>query len=611
MTTIASTPAQTTGRPAVPDLLLDRLREHAQATPDALACAFVAEDSPEGTEEEQLTYATLDREVGAVAAGLRAAGLKTGDRALLLLPEGADFVRGFLGCMRAGVIPVPAYPPLPVQSRQRVETLRSIVADCRPRAVVHSASDADVEAIQGVAPELADVVWRRPSEMLGETPDPAADHPAGADDVAFLQYTSGSTSAPKGVVVTHGALAHNLAMIGASFGLEEVPRFVSWLPLFHDMGLIGNLLHPLWAGGSSVLMTPMTFLKRPARWLRAIARYRAHVAGGPNFCFDLCVGRVRDSDIEGLDFSHWKIAFNGAEPVRPATLDAFTRRFSAYGFNPAAWWPCYGLAEATLLVTAVDARQVPNRLTLDKDAFQQDLIIPVEGAADGAADTTTLISCGAPLLDRTVLIADPETGVPTPPGRVGEIWVGGPLLPIGYWGNERATEETFRAIPAEGPQVPHMRTGDLGFLHDGELYVTGRCKDLIIVGGRNHYPQDIESTVEESHDAIRKGCVAAFAVDDGGEERVVVVVGAGQGAVGPGEEAGAKRAAIVRAAGVAVAADHGVALHDVVVVGPNAVPKTSSGKLRRAACRTSYLAGEYAPDARNGQKAQTAHTEES
>ncbi|GAA1289432.1 hypothetical protein GCM10009609_65950 [Pseudonocardia aurantiaca] len=606
MTSTVPTPTQT----SVPPLLLDRLRDHARASPDALACAFVAEDSADGAEEEQLTYASLDREVRAVATGLRA-HLAPGDRVLLLLPEGADFVRGFLGCMRAGVIPVPAYPPLPVQSRQRVETLRSIVADCQPRAVLSSASDEDVEAICGVAPDLADLVWRRPAELLELTPDPAADHPATADGVAFLQYTSGSTSAPKGVVVTHGAIAHNLAMIAAGFDLDEPPRMVSWLPLFHDMGLIGNLLYPLWAGGSSVLMTPMTFLKRPARWLRAISRHRAHVAGGPNFGFDLCVRRVRDREIEGIDLSGWRSAFNGAEPVRAATLDAFAERFAAYGFDPRAWWPCYGLAEATLLVTSVDPRLAPRRLTVDRDAFQQDLVIPVEVTAEAAApadDITTLVSCGTAKLDRTVLIVDPETGGPTPPGRVGEIWIGGPLLPVGYWDNERATEETFRAVPTEGPQLPYMRSGDLGFLHDGELYVTGRCKDLLIVGGRNHYPQDIEATIEESHEAIRKSCVAAFAVDDGGEERVVVVAGAGQGAVGPGENAAAKRAEIVKAAAVAVAAEHGIQLHDVAMVGPNAVPKTSSGKLRRAACRSSYLAGEYAPSTPTEQ---TAHTEES
>ncbi|TDC25344.1 fatty acyl-AMP ligase [Streptomyces sp. 8K308] len=572
----------------VPTLtLLSRLREHATRRPSVRACVFTTDD---GEDEKTLTYADLDRDIRTIATGLRAR-LNPGDRALLLLPEGADFVRGFLGCMRAGVIPVPAYPPLPVQSRQRVETLRAIVADCGPRAVLSAASTEDVTAIRRVVPDLDDVWWSGPDELLGGEPDEAAQYEAGPDDVAFLQYTSGSTSSPKGVVVTHAALAHNVEMIRRAFGLDEEPRMASWLPLFHDMGLIGNVLHPLWAGGTTILMTPMTFLKRPARWLAAISRHRANATGAPNFAYELCTRRVKESESADLDLSSWRVAYNGAEPVRAASLDAFAERFAAHGFDPGAWWPCYGLAEATLLVTGGDPGREPARLTVDRDAFQQGRVVP-------AAEGTVLVSSGYTTMERTVLIVDPETREPVAPGHVGEIWIGGPHLPVGYWGNPQATEETFAARPVGGPRGPYMRSGDLGFVHDGELYVTGRCKDLLIVGGRNHYPQDIEATVEEAHDAIRKGCVAAFAIDDGDRERVVVVAGAGQGAVGAGEAAAAKRDAITRAATVAVAAEHGITLDDVAVVGPNAVPKTSSGKLRRGACRAAYLRGEYAVGAK-------------
>ncbi|GAB2883493.1 fatty acyl-AMP ligase [Streptomyces mayteni] len=577
----------------VPTLtLLSRLREHAERNPSAEACVFVTDD---GDRELALNYQELDHAIRAVATGLRRR-LAPGDRALLLLPQGADFVRGFLGCMRAGVVPVPAYPPLPVQSRQRVETLRAIVADCAPSAVISSASAEDVEAIRGVVPGLLDTWWTSPEELLGTPPEAEAEFPAGPDDLAFLQYTSGSTSAPKGVMVSHAALAHNVEMIRTSFGLNEPPRMASWLPLFHDMGLIGNVLHPLWAGGSTLLMTPMTFLKRPARWLQAISRHRANATGGPNFGYDLCTRRVRDSECADLDLSSWRVAYNGAEPVRAATLDAFAERFAPFGFDRRSWWPCYGLAEGTLLVTGSAPSAEPDRLTVDRDAFQQGLVVPAE-------EGTVLVGSGSTRMERTVLIVDPDTRRPAGDGQVGEIWIGGPHLPVGYWGNPAATEETFAARPVDGPPEPFMRSGDLGFLDGGELYVTGRHKDLLIVGGRNHYPQDIEATVEESHDAVRKGCVAAFAIDDGDRERVVVVAGAGQGAVGAGAGAAEKRAAIVRAATVAVAAEHGITLDDVVVVGPNAVPKTSSGKLRRSACRGAYLNGEYG-DHTTGAKAE-------
>jgi acyl-CoA synthetase (AMP-forming)/AMP-acid ligase II len=562
--------------------LLGRLREHAELKPSETACAFATDD---GDSERFLTYAELDRTTLRIATALRAR-LDPGDRALLLLPEGVDFVRVFLGCMRAGVIPVPAYPPLPVQSRQRMETLRAIVADCAPAAVLSSASQDDSNAICGAVPPLADAWWSGLDDLLATAPDDAAEYPAGCEDIAFLQYTSGSTSNPKGVVVTHGALAHNVEMIRTAFGLSEAPRMVSWLPLFHDMGLIGNVLHPLWAGGSTVLMTPMTFLKRPARWLQAISRHRANITGAPNFAYDLCTRRVRESECDGLDLSSLRALYNGAEPIRHATLEAFEKRFVPYGFDPRAWWPCYGMAEATLLVSGCRPDFEPSRVTVDRDLLQQGRVVP-------SHDGITLVGSGITSMGRTVLIVDPRTEQPLAADGVGEIWIGGANLPVGYWDNPEATAKTFAARPVGGPQGPYMRSGDLGFVYDGELYVTGRCKDLLIVGGRNHYPQDIEATVEESHDAIRKGCVVAFSVDEGDRERVVVVAGAGQGATGTSDGAARRRAEIVRAASVAVAADHGINLDDVAVVGPNAVPKTSSGKLRRSACRDAYLNGEY------------------
>ena len=471
-----------------------------------------------------------------------------------------------------------------------METLAGIVDDCKPAAVVTSAAEEVVAEVRAVMPGLADAWWASAGELAATpTGGPAQPQPR-PEDVAFLQYTSGSTSMPKGVVVTHEALVHNSELIREYMGHTEDLRMVSWLPLFHDMGLIGNVLQPLWTGGDGVLMSPMAFIKRPAKWLRAISTFRGTTNGGPNFAYDLCTRRIRDDECEGLDLSSWRVAFNGAEPVRADTLEAFGARFARHGFDPVAFYPCYGMAEATLIVTGARLEKPPRELVVQRDALQRGLVAP---ATDESG--LRLVSSGIARLDRTVLIVDPQTCRPLAPGEVGEIWVGGPSLPTGYWGNAEASQETFAARPV-GSDEPHMRTGDLGFVDDDELYVTGRLKDVVIVGGRNHYPQDIERTAEEAHVAVRPGCVAAFSYedDDAGAERVVVVLGVGQGAAGVGEAAASKRAEVVKAVRAAVAADHGITLDDVVLVGPNAVPKTSSGKLRRGACRTTYVSGGYA-----------------
>jgi acyl-CoA synthetase (AMP-forming)/AMP-acid ligase II len=562
--------------------LLSRMHDHARRQPSAPAYTFLGDD---GQAQHVLSYADLDVQVRATAAALRER-LKPGDRALLLLPEGRDFVPAFLGCLEAGVIAVPAYPPLPVQSRQRVETLRAIVRNCQPSAVLTAAPPEVVAEVRAVTPELADVWWARAGDLAST---PAPDGPlwsAEPSDIAFLQYTSGSTSAPKGVVVTHEALVHNEELIRECMGHSENLRMVTWLPLFHDMGLIGNVLQPLWTGGDAVLIAPMAFIKRPVRWLRAISDFRGTTNGGPNFAYDLCAERIKDEELAGLDLSSWQVAFNGAEPVRAQTLRTFAERFAPYGFDANAWYPCYGMAETTLIVTGVDIPTAPPEIVVDRDALRKGLVEETE-------DGQRLVASGHPRLDRTVLIVDPQTRTPLAEDQVGEIWVGGPSLPIGYWGDPDASERTFNARPVTRPDQPHLRTGDLGFVHEGELYVTGRLKDVLIVGGRNHYPQDIELSVERAHAAIRRGCVAAFSYERDDAEHVVVVVGVGQGATGASEAAAAKRAEIIRSVRAAVSTEHGLPLHDVAVVGPNAVPKTSSGKLRRGACRDAYLDGDY------------------
>lgn len=565
--------------------VLDRLREHAKRKPSASACVFVDEDV---RTERILTYAEVDSAALAVATALRAR-LSPGDRALLLLPEGPGFVPAFLGCLRAGVIAVPAYPLRPVQSRRRAETLRAIAANCRPAAVIIAAPDTDEKAIRDAVPELAHVWWARVDDLLQTVPDAAAERVAEAGHTAFLQYTSGTTAMPRGVDVTHGALAYNLELLGVAFGHDEQTRMAGWLPMYHDMGLIGNLLHPLWLGGTAILMRPMAFLKRPSRWLRMISRYHASTSGAPDFAYELCTRRVNEAECLGLDLSGWKVAFNGADSIRGDTLRAFAEKFAPYGFDPASWYPCYGLAEATLMVTGSRHDAPPTTMMADRDALRR-------GEARPSGAGRLLIGSGKTRMDRTVLIVDPGTGQRAEPGRIGEIWIGGPSLPAEYWNNPEATRRTFAARLADDTERAFLRSGDLGFLHDGELYVTGRCQDIITFDGRTHYPRDIEVTVEKSHRAIRAGYTTVFSVNgpDAEAERVVVIANARGEARGAEAEAVREREEIRRAVRAAVAAEHGLPVADVVLAGPNAALKTSSGKLQRGAVRDAYLRGEYA-----------------
>lgn len=571
------TPSPTTTADAT---LLDMLHRHTDRDPAALAFTFLGEDA---SSSEQLTYGMVSMNSRAVAAALQER-LRPGERALLLLPDGITFVPAFLGCLEAGVIAVPAYPPLPPQSAHRIQTLQAIVADADPSVVVTIGLPQIFEAIRVAVPQLASVWCTSVEELVAigssQVNTDSASRPS-SDDVAFLQYTSGSTALPKGVTVTHRALASNERLITDAFGHGDDCAVVGWLPLFHDMGLIGNLLQPLWLGRPAVLMSPLAFIKKPIRWLRAISTYRATTSGGPNFAYDMCTRRILEEDCEGLDLSSWRVAFNGAEPVRAATIDRFASRFERYGFDPTAAYPCYGMAEATLLVTGVDARAGHRVLSVDPDELAAGRVIEDPGGR-------ILVGSGIVRGERTIRIVDPLTRTPMAADRVGEIWIGGPSLPVGYWGKPEATRDSFRAVTTDG-DGPYLRSGDLGFLHAGELFVTGRTKDLIIVGGRNHYPHDMEATAVESHPAVRPGAVAAFGVDTDSGEEVVIVAGV-KPPTAPDVPTPTEVRRIIRAR---VAATHGVPVADVVLTAPETVPRTSSGKIRRGSCKQMYLAGEY------------------
>ena len=557
----------TVGRETGADTFAGLLRARAAERPEQVAFTFLADGESEGG---RLTYAELHQRAAGIASAL-AESVPPGERALLLYPPGLDFIAAFFGCLYAGVVAVPAYPPRPNDRSQ--SRLRAIAQDAQPRAALTTeailAGAVEPRGLLAVAPELAGLRWL-PTDSLGASraaplpePDP--------ESVAFLQYTSGSTSTPKGVMVTHANLLHNERMIGAAFGMDEESVVVGWLPLYHDMGLIGNVLQPLHAGGRCVLMSPVAFLQRPLRWLEAIDRYRGTVSGGPNFAYELLLRKAGPEALGRLDLSSWRVAFNGAEPVRASTLERFAAAFAPCGFRPEAFYPCYGLAEATLFVSGGQHRRSPRVLNVGDSSHR-------------------LVSCGEAWMGQRVVVADLETGAECPPGGEGEIWIAGPSVARGYWRNPEATASDFNAFLLAGDDAdaraegPFLRTGDLGFVADGELYVTGRLKDLIILRGRNHYPQDVELTAERSHPDLHPGGGAAFAVESGGEERLVVVH----------EVARHRRQGIEEIAEAlrrAVAAEHEVQVHEVVLIRQGGLPKTSSGKVQRRLCRDQYLRG--------------------
>jgi acyl-CoA synthetase (AMP-forming)/AMP-acid ligase II/aryl carrier-like protein len=565
------------GLDAHPSTLVDLLRWRAQHQPDQRIYTFLVDGA---TEEVCLTYAELDRQAHAIAMQLRDLAA-VGTRALLLYPPGLDYIAAFFGCLYAGVVAIPAYPPDPARLTRTLPRLNAVVQDARPALLLTTASILALsEALIAHAPDLRALRWLA-TDMLVPSSEAAWQELSGAT-MALLQYTSGSTAAPKGVMLSHSNLLHNSALIARGFGHTSESRGVIWLPPYHDMGLIGGILQPLYANFPVTLMSPLDFLQRPVGWLQAITRYGATTSGGPNFAYDLCVRKVTPEQRASLDLSSWTVAFNGAEPVRSETLDRFAATFAPCGFRRAAFYSCYGLAEATLIVTGGSVDVPPIVHTFAGDALEQNRVVVAPTEVDGAR---ALVSVGRCLPDQQIVIVDSDCGRLCSPDRVGEIWLAGPGVALGYWNRSVETQQTFRAVLADTGAGSFLRTGDLGFVYDGELFVTGRLKDLIIIRGRNHYPQDIELTVERSHAALRPGAVAAFAVEIAGEERLVVVQ----------EIARRARqvpiAEVVRAIRQAVAAAHEVPVYAVALLKPGSIPKTASGKIQRHTCRLGFLAG--------------------
>ncbi|SMF97469.1 non-ribosomal peptide synthase domain TIGR01720/amino acid adenylation domain-containing protein [Methylomagnum ishizawai] len=523
----------------------------------------------------QHRYADLDLRARAVAARLQAIAAP-GERAVILLPSGAGYVEAFLGCLYAGVIAVPAYPPESLRP-QPVRRLAAILADARPRVVLTATALLDTlrpalaDAAAGAAPEFIAV-----DAIADELAEAWRDFAPRPETIAFLQYTSGSTATPKGVMVAHANLMANEQAIQRRFAIGGTDTFVSWLPLYHDMGLVGGLLQPLYSGIAVALMTPRQFLERPVRWLEAVSRFGGTVSGGPNFAFQLCVERVSAAQTAGLNLESWRLAFCGAEPVRRATLDAFAAQFGACGLKPQALYPCYGLAESTLLVTGGQAGGGVASRGFDPAALAGHRAAPL-------ADGVELVDCGWVQDGHELRLFDPASGEPVAQGSIGEIWLSGPSVAQGYWCNPEATAATFPVHAGKS----WLRTGDLGCLDaDGHVFVTGRLKDVILIRGQNLYPQDIEQAVEEQVELIRKGRVAAFAVDIEGREAIGIAAEVSrniQKLVPP--------ATLFQAIGTAVAETFQEPACVILLLQPGALPKTSSGKLQRAACRSGWRDG--------------------
>lgn len=586
-------------RSSAPATLVELLRWRALNQPDELAYTFLACGE---AGEIRLTYGELDRQARGVAARLRGPA-RRGDRALLLYPPGPEFIVAFFGCLFAGVVAVPAYPP---RLNRNLLRIRAIAADAGARVVLCVSSVLmRMEALFGAAPELKQLRWlatdgatRDAGEAWEEVADERDELSPQGDEPCFLQYTSGSTGQPKGVMVSQRNLLTNLSLIWQHrLARLDGNHMVTWLPVYHDMGLIGGVLLPLYGGFSCTLMSPTAFLQRPISWLEAISRCRATISIAPNFAYDLCVRKIKPERREALDLDSWRIAYNGAEPVRRETLARFTTAFAPCGFRAATFYPCYGLAEATLMVS-VSESALPLALGVRAAALARNRIVEAQPEDQEA---TTLISCGTTPASHRIVIVHPESLVECRRNEVGEIWVAGASVAAGYWRKPEETARTFAAYLAETGEGPFLRTGDLGFIKEGNLFVAGRLKDVIILDGRNHYPQDIEATVEQSHPALRPGGAAAFAIEVDGYERLAIVAEVERrgGRARGGELSAAERPApladeIVKTIRRAVSENHEIRVHDLTLLKPGGVPKTSSGKTQRHACRANFLNGAFA-----------------
>ncbi|PMV23870.1 MULTISPECIES: fatty acyl-AMP ligase [unclassified Pseudomonas] len=546
--------------------LVTMFKAHVLAHPDKAAFVFITR-----AQEQTLSFAELDKCASNIASTLLAHNL-AGQNVLLVFTPGLEFIKAFLGCLYANVIPVPVNTPTQTSSVDRFE---KIVQDA---AIGRVLTTADLYARYKIQD------WDIPALLVDEVPIAEPDFQpddSQPGDVAFIQYTSGSTGDPKGAVITHGNLISNLEMIKSGFGNDEHIVGVNWLPLFHDMGLVGNVLQPIWLGITCIHMSPLEFVQKPVRWLRAISDYKGTTSGGPTFGYAHCLARIKEEDCAGLDLSSWRLAYCGAEPVNAQVLDAFAQRFAPFGFNASSFYPCYGMAETTLIVTGPTAGSGMRKLSVDRQALADGQVLPgVEGSP-----SDIYVSNGKAINGQRVVIVHPEGGGTLAENQVGEVWVAGSSIAAGYLNNPSATAQRFACQP-EGGSADFYRTGDLGFLRDGELYITGRLKDVIILRGRNYYPQDIEQVAYGAVAGLREGCGVAFSTNADSEEQLVIVYEVEKSHINTLD-----KASVTTCIRQAVINHFGVSPHRIILIKPKGIPKTSSGKLRRSALAQLFTQG--------------------
>lgn len=572
--------------------LVEMLQTRSAKDPDRIIYRFLNYYENDRIIENEITYSGLDRNARCIAQWFQERGA-AGERALLLYPPGLDYISAFFGCLYSGVIAVPAYPPLSPKLIPRIE---SIVSNAGAKFIMTISPIMNlIRSKMDAKSNLHSMEWFTTDTVDSGSWADYRDIRIPGDSTAFLQYTSGSTSSPKGVVLTHDNLLHNEHIIKNSFECNTDSVCVIWLPPYHDMGLIGGILQPVYADFPCNLLSPMDFLQKPVRWLQAITKYRGTVSGGPNFAYELCNRKVTDHELEALDLSSWDLAFNGAEPIRVEVIDEFVKKFSPSGFSDRAIYPCYGLAESTLIVSGGRKYDPPVVEKFDRTSIENNSAVTSD---DGAM---VLVGCGRALEDGTIMIVDPDTFDECNEQTVGEIWISGPSVAEGYWRLDRSESGRIFNAFTKNFGGPFLRTGDLGFLKKGELFVTGRLKDMIIIRGRNYYPHDIEYTVERSHSALRNGCCAAFSVDHEGDEKLVVVQ-----EIKSGLDENFNAEEVLAAISRSVSEQHELSVFSTVLIRSGSIPKTSSGKIQRWACRKGYLENTLASVTGNREKIEPA-----
>jgi acyl-CoA synthetase (AMP-forming)/AMP-acid ligase II len=553
--------------------IVEILQQKAIADPEAVAYIFLEDGE---NKEVKLTYGELDRQAKAIAAKLQSI-VKPGSRALLVYGynDALEFIAAFMGCLYAGVVAVPCHPPM---NRLTVNEVQTRLVDAAAEIVLSNSSLLTKLKKQLLELGEQNLHWLDTQKILNDTSPTNYHFPSiKGETLAFLQYTSGSTGEPKGVMITHHCLLQNQEMLRLAFGHDHNSVGVGWLPLFHDMGLIGNVLQPIYLGICCVLLSPIAFVQKPIRWLQAISKYRATTSGAPNFAYDLLCDRLNSVN-HNLDLSSWQVAFCGAEPVQSSTIERFSQAFAIYGFQKSAFYPCYGMAEATLMITGGDYRQVPTIKYLDKLALEKNQVAIADLNNNAAI---ALVSAGYPWLDGKLAIVNPQTCQECQGNEVGEIWFSGSSIGQGYWQNPTATQQTFQTKLND---QQFLRTGDLGFIAENELYITGRLNDVLVFWGLNHYPQQIEQTVAQAHPALKANSSAAFSVSIKGQDRLVIVQ-----EIKRNYRQSFVMEDIVQAIRWAIFQQHLIDVYSIVLLTPGALPKTSSGKVQRSTCKTKFL----------------------